>query len=321
MLSVARIPLRWLSPAGRKGRLSTFIFHRVLKRADPLLPDEPDQERFERIVAFLAANFTLMRASDAVAALARGALPAAAACITFDDGYADNATVALPVLQRHGVPATFFVSTGYIDGGRMWNDTVIESVRLAPAGDFDASDFGLGRWRLNGAETRVSAYGAMLRTLKHLDPAQRREVTDAIARKAGLPDRSDLMMTRGQLRALHAAGMEVGGHTVSHPILSRLDDAAAAQEIGAGREELANWLGQQPTVFAYPNGVPGRDFGDRDVELVRAAGFSGAFTTARGTAQAGADAFRIPRFTPWDRQIFKFGARAALQLASDRMKG
>jgi len=319
MTMSSRVPFQWLSPAGRQGRLSTFIFHRVLPQPDPLLPDEPDSDRFDRIVRFLASNFTLLRATDALQALARGSLPPAAACITFDDGYADNATVAAPILQRHGVPATFFVSTGYIDGGRMWNDTVIEAVRAAPDGDMDWSEFGVPRAILGTPASRVAAYGAALRALKHRDPAQRRAVTEEIAHRSGLPARSALMMSRTQVRQLHDADMEIGGHTVTHPILARLDDAAAADEIGAGREELAHWIGTRPQAFAYPNGVPGQDFGERDVNLVRAAGFSGAFTTARGTAPVGADPFRIPRFTPWDRQMVKFGARAALQLLTDRM--
>lgn len=311
-------PFRWLSPAGRRGRLCTFIFHRVLPQADPLLPDEPDAERFERIVAFLSAHFHLMQASDALAALARGALPPAAGCITFDDGYADNATVAAPILLRHRAPATFFVSTGYIDGGRMWNDTVIEAVRAAPDGEIDWADLGLGRPHVAAPDARVAAYSAALSRLKHLEPLRRRDITDEIARRAGLTARSGLMMTRAQVRQLHDAGMEVGGHTVTHPILSRLKDAQAAAEIGAGREQLAQWTGSQPLAFAYPNGVPGQDFGERDVQLVRAAGFAGAFTTARGTAPVTADRFRVPRFTPWDRPMLRFGARAAMQLVVDR---
>jgi peptidoglycan/xylan/chitin deacetylase (PgdA/CDA1 family) len=317
-MPAALSPFRWLSPAGGRGRLSTFIFHRVLPQVDPMLPDEPDAEHFERIVVFLSAHFHLMHASEALAALARGVLPPAAACITFDDGYADNASVAVPILQRYGVPATFFVSTGYIDGGRMWNDTVIEAVRGAPDGEVDWTDLGLGRVHVATPQSRVAAYSAALRSLKHLEPSQRREITDEIARRAGLSTRSELMMTRAQVRQLCDAGMEVGGHTVMHPILARLNDAEAAAEICAGREQLAQWIGTPPQAFAYPNGVPGRDFSDRDVQLVRAAGYSGAFTTARGTAPVTADRYRIPRFTPWDRPMVRFGARAAMQLFTDR---
>ena len=74
---------------------------------------------------------------EGVRGLATGSLPDRAVTVTFDDGYADNAEVALPILQRHGVPATFFVATGYLNGGRMWNDSIIEAIRRAPATELD----------------------------------------------------------------------------------------------------------------------------------------------------------------------------------------
>ena len=88
--------------------------------------------------------FNVIPLLDAVRHSAAGTLPPRAACITFDDGYADNAEVALPILQRHKLHATFFVATGFLNGGRMWNDTIIELVRRAPDGVLDFSAFGLG---------------------------------------------------------------------------------------------------------------------------------------------------------------------------------
>lgn len=304
-------PFRWLSPAGPRGRLSIFIFHRVLERADALLPGEPDAERFERIVGFIARHFRVLPLAEAAALLAGGRLPAAAACITFDDGYANNLTVAAPILRRHGATATFFIASGFIDGGRMWNDSVIEAVRRAPAGELDARDLGLGVYAIDGDASRVAAYGDMLRRLKHLDFAERTERSDELARRAALPQRSDLMLTRRQLVELRDLGMDIGAHTVNHPILSRIDAAAAAAEIGDGRDALAGWLGEAPAAFAYPNGVPGADYGERDVALVRRAGFRCAVSTARGAAGRDGDPFQLPRYTPWDRTLPRFALRCA----------
>ena len=130
-------PFRMLSRAGARARLSIFIFHRVLPVPDPMQPGEPDAARFEQIVRFVARYFHVLPLGEAARQLRAGQLPPAAACITFDDGYADNLEVAAPILVRHGVRATFFVSTGFIGGGRMWNDTVIEALRHAPRGDLD----------------------------------------------------------------------------------------------------------------------------------------------------------------------------------------
>ena len=311
-------PLRWLSPAGPGGRLSIFIFHRVLERADPLLPGEPDAERFDRIVGFIARHFQVLPLADAASRLAAGRLPAAAACITFDDGYADNLTVAAPILRRHGVTATFFIASGFIDGGRMWNDTVIEAVRRAPPGELDARDLGLGVHAIGDDASRVRVYGDMLNKLKYLDLPLRDERTGESARRAGLPRQADLMMTRRQVVELRDGGMEIGAHTMRHPILSKVDAATAAAEIGDGRDQLAGWLGCPPEVFAYPNGAPGTDYTERDVALVRRAGFRCAVSTARGAAGRGADPFQLPRFTPWDRTLPRFALRCADTLVRSR---
>ena len=96
-----------LSPAGDRGRLSILIYHRALAAPDPILHDEIDAATFEQQMALLAADFNVLPLGEACARLVRGGLPARAACVTFDDGYADNEHTALPILKRFGVPATF----------------------------------------------------------------------------------------------------------------------------------------------------------------------------------------------------------------------
>lgn len=307
-------PFRLLSPAGARARLSIFIFHRVLPLPDPMQPGEPDAVRFEQIVRFVSRHFHVLPFGEAARKLSTGQLPPAAACITFDDGYADNLAVAAPILVRHGVPATFFVSTGFIDGGRMWNDTVIEALRGAPSGELDWSAYGAGRWQIDDTASRIAACRATLSHLKPLEPGLRLQITHDIGRAAGLPTRSDLMLTRDGVVQLRDLGMEVGAHTMNHPILRSVSDAVAADEIGGSRETLAHWLGTAPRVFAYPNGVPGRDYTGRDVRLVQKAGFEAAASTAKGVATMGCDLLQLPRFTPWDQQMGRFALRCAANL-------
>jgi peptidoglycan/xylan/chitin deacetylase (PgdA/CDA1 family) len=307
-------PFRWLSPAGSSGRLSIFIFHRVLARVDPLRPGEPDEPRFERIVEFLVRNFSLLALRHALGSLQEGTLPSAAACITFDDGYADNLTLAAPILRRHGAPATVFVATGFSGGGRMFNDTVIESVRALPCGDADWRQFNLGQHRITDDASRLELIGSTLRDLKYRAPEERTALAEELARSAGLHEVPALMMSPSQIVEWRDSGFEVGGHTVNHPILARLDDARAAAEISAGRDQLRQWLGEAPDGFAYPNGVPGRDYSQRDVDLVKRVGYLFAVSTARGAAARHVDPYQLPRFTPWDRSMWRFGLRCAQTL-------
>jgi peptidoglycan/xylan/chitin deacetylase (PgdA/CDA1 family) len=122
------------------------------------------------------------------------------------------------------------------------------------------------------------------------------------------------MMTSDQVRSLRRAGMQVGAHTVTHPILARLDEAAARQEISTGKQQLEDLLGERVGLFAYPNGKPGEDYLLQSVDLVRQAGFDAAFTTAWGAATPQTDPFQLPRFTPWDQSRARFGLRLARNL-------
>ena len=249
----------------------------------------------------MRAWFNVLSLDDAILALDRGHLPARALAITFDDGYADNYTVALPILRDLGMPATFFVCSGFLDGGRMWNDTVIESVRAANGTVLDLASAGLGTHGIDSAQSRREAIAALLSQLKHLPIVVREERAQAIAEIVDAPLPTDLLLTSSQLRALAAAGMSIGGHTVHHPILARVDDASARKEITDGRDALEAIVRQPVSLFAYPNGKPDVDYTASHVEMVRQLGWSAAVSTSAGAARAGNPLCELPRFTPWRR--------------------
>ncbi|HEU5481453.1 MAG TPA: polysaccharide deacetylase family protein, partial [Candidatus Tumulicola sp.] len=113
--------------------------------------------------------------------------------MTFDDGYADNATVALPILREAGVHATFFVATSYLDGGRMWNDTVIEAVRAARGPGLDLAAAGLGEHAIATVAERRATIDRLLATLKYAEPERREGLAGAVASVAGVALPDDLM--------------------------------------------------------------------------------------------------------------------------------
>jgi len=258
--------------------------------------------------------FNVLPLDEAVAALDRGSIPARALAITFDDGYADNATIALPILRRLGLHATFFVATGFLDGGRMWNDTVIEAVRAARDGELDLSSQGLGKQAIGSAQQRKAAIGAILGKLKYLPQQERQSRVDAIAAQATVALPNDLMMSSDQLRSLAAAGMGIGGHTISHPILARIDETAARREMADGRDALQAIVRQPVKLFAYPNGRPNIDYGEAHVRLARELGFIAAVSTVAGAARVGGPHHELPRFTPWDLTPTRWGMRLARNL-------
>ncbi len=315
-----RLPLALMSPGGPRARLSILIFHRVLGAPDPLLPDEPDAAAFEMRMRWVRDWFNVLPLADAVERLYGGTLPARALSITFDDGYADNAQVAAPILQRLGLAATFFVSTGFLEGGCMFNDRVIEAVRGCEGGTLDLRPIGFGVIDVADVSRRRRVITLLLDAVKHRTPDERAHAVDVICGAAGLARAPSLMMTPDQVRSLVARGMDVGAHTVTHPILTRLDDAAACAELAASKRALEELLGRPVPLLAYPNGVPGQDYDARHVAMARKCGFSAAVSTAWGSASVASDRYQLPRFTPWDRTRLRYGARLLLNLRRDERR-
>ena len=282
-------------------RLSVLIFHRVLERPDPIFPGEVDAHRFSQLMNLVKRSFNVLTVGDAAAQLKAGRLPPRALAITFDDGYADNAEVALPILQRHGLKASFFVATGFLNGGRMWNDTVIETLRATKVNTLDLSSFGLASVNIDSADQKRQAIESLLSKIKYLSLQEREDWLQRLSVIAGSPTLpNDLMMRSDQVQHLHRAGMEIGGHTVNHPILRVLPDKQARSEIQQGKQTLESLIGAPVDVFAYPNGKPDKDYDQRHRDMVRELGFKVAVTTAPGVATAQSPDFEWPRFTPWD---------------------
>jgi len=304
----------FLSPGGRNARLSILIFHRVRSQIDPLFPDEPDIERFDQILDWLGKWLQILPLDVAISQLGRGVLPPRAAAITFDDGYADNATNALPILLRHGMTATFFVTTSFMDGGRMWNDTIIEAIRRSSAKFLDLRDAGLGLFKLESIGERRLAIETVLGQVKYFEPVRRLQATELVQKMTGLALPDDLMMTSAQVSQLSNAGMQIGAHTSSHPILANLSDSEALEEIRSSKVALETVIDEPVSLFAYPNGKPGKDYLSKHAAMVRQAGFSAAVSSAPGVSSVCTDIFQLPRFTPWGRTRLEYGTRLMLNL-------
>jgi len=295
-----------LSPGGARAALLVLSFHRVLADRDPMLPDEPDAARFAAQLDAIADLFRIVDLADAVARLGNGTLPPRCAAITFDDGYANNCEIAAPLLGARGMTATFFITTGFLDGSTMWNDIVIESLRVAPQ-SLDLRQPGLGLWPLPDWQARREAVDRLLGSLKYLDPDERLRQARCIAAAAGWQPTTRPMMLPRDIRRLASMGMAIGAHTVTHPILGRLPDAAARREIVDGKETLESLLGAPVRSFAYPNGRPNQDYARRHVEMVRNAGFEVGVSTGWGACTPNCDPFQVPRVAPWGRNALRLG--------------
>jgi peptidoglycan/xylan/chitin deacetylase (PgdA/CDA1 family) len=305
---IEKLPLFAWPPGGQM--LTCLIYHRVLPAPDPLRTGEVVLADFERHMSFVGRNFDVLPLADAVRALFEGKLRRRTCCVTFDDGYADNYTVALPVMRRHSIPATVFVATDYLDGGRMFNDSVIECVARATNETINLERFGVEELPIRSIGEKQAAVVRLQVQAKYLGPSERDEFVESVRLATGsgeLPD--DLMLTSEQMRSLSASDVEIGGHTASHTVLTTLDSADARMQIKAGRERIESILGKSVRLFAYPNGKPGRDYGLEHVRAVADLGFEAAVSTAPGVAVPTTDRFQLPRYTPWRNSPVEFSAQ------------
>jgi len=312
---IIRLAARMVAAWPGRNKFLVINYHRILPTPDAMLGPEPDVATFRWQMELLASCFNVLPLGAAVQASAAGQLPPRAACITFDDGYRSLHDLALPVLREFRLPATVFITTGHIDQGNMWNDRIVETVQAMAADQLDLTDLGLGTYALHGVAQRRAAIATLTERAKYLPPTARQAVVDRLGLLAGQGTGPELMLTREMVLNLERSGIEIGAHTVSHPILTSLDDDDARAEIAGCKAELEAILGKPVPLFAYPNGKPGKDYDARHVAMVREAGYDAAFTTEVGAITRDHDRFQLPRSRPWDITPLGFGMRLVQWLA------
>jgi len=299
------------SGLGKNKKLFILIYHRVLDEPDYMRPGEIDRRTFTWQMDLMAKYFNVLPLAEALEKIQNNELPARAVCITFDDGYADNYQNALPILNAFNLNATFFIANGFLNGGMMWNDKVIEAVRAISSEKIDLSEVGLGVYDVSSRALKSKVAQEIINKIKHQDSSDRLEIADFVASKVkNLP--SDLMMTDEQLIQLHNAGMEIGGHTVNHPIMAKLKTKALSFELKNNKLVLEQLLGTTIRFFAYPNGKPEIDYKQKHVAQVKSEGYQAALSTQWGVSDKNSDLFQLPRFTPWDQSPIKFMQRMIL---------
>lgn len=299
------------------GKITVLLFHKVPETRHRLSPTELEVSGFEQVLDAVMENFSILPLGEAVGALAKGKLPAKTACITFDDGYPEWVSQVAPALERRNAHATFFVTSGQFDNLPMWNERILYAVdSCAPnAQSLDMTEFGLPVLGLKTLQERQAAVRLLDGVIKYLPPHRKEEALQKLECHAGQRDKVP-SMTAMELRHLHARGFAIGAHSISHPILTQCSDEEAYREIAGSREMLEGIMGAPVKLFAYPNGIPGKDFGPTHVEMVRKAGYSTAFSTHSGVANRDTSHFQIPRFTPWGPS----STRMSLQLARNLMQ-
>lgn len=266
---------RWLLE--RRGAVAILLYHRVAElESDPLeLAVTP--RHFDEQLAVLRDTCTPVALADVPRLLRARKLPKRPVALTFDDGYRDNLLAAKPLLERHGVPATVFVASGYVGADReFWWD------ELDRLGHIELQS----RMKLASLEERERLLEGM---------------------SGGAPRPENLSVDHDGLRALDGGAVTVGSHTRNHLSLAAHPADVQRKEIEGGVQDLSEWLGRPVDLFAYPFGTPGVDISDETRKLAREAGVSAAAVNDPRVCAVTTSRYALPRFLVRDWDGARFG--------------
>jgi len=272
-----------------------------------LPPDMSITERkLEEIVRWFQRRFELVTIGEGVQRLDGGLKGRSLVALSMDDGYRDNARVMTPMLERNRAKATVFLESRPLDERRVnWShkyfwifarSTPAEFVRRY--GELSGPTTTFHALNQLVAEDRGDLRYQLKRSLKYdADFAERDRVLDAVFTELGGDERElceMLYMDWDEARSIQQRGVELGGHTIGHPILAKLDEEEQAREVRGGAESMQRELGVAPATFAYPWGRRW-DFDSRTSAAVRSCGFASAVTMHAGVNSKATDRYALKR--------------------------
>lgn len=314
-----------------------LLYHRVetLDTDPQLLSVTP--EHFAEHLEYLSEHYNPISLSELFLALKAGKIPDKSVAITFDDGYADNLSNAKPLLEKYGIPATVFVTSGFIGSDRefWWDD--LERLLLLPGelpGQLELTINGkkwnwnltrgianrtgkghgtnLKSWNVTMASDpgpQYAVYRDLHRHLKPLPHEQQESVLATLAQWAGVSRtgrETHRSLTLNELRELERGDLiEIGAHTTTHAMLSMQSVDVQKEEIIQGKINLEQMIGHEVKSFSYPFG--GRaDFNRKTVEIVKEAGITTACVNYGSTFIKNSDPYLLPRalVRNWDIEFF-----------------
>jgi peptidoglycan/xylan/chitin deacetylase (PgdA/CDA1 family) len=289
---------RWLK-SRLKPRAMILGYHRVVNTASDAFDICVSPENFSQHLEILQRDYHPISLNQMASGLLAGTLPHKSVAVTFDDGYADNLSNAKPLLERFGVPAAVFVSPGNL-GQEFWWDQ-LERMVTSPARLPESIQLRIGgeAFEWNGGERR-QLLNELYNHLLPLKTESRADTINTIKNILG-----SLQLEQPEHRALLPSEMielqndgliEIGAHTMTHPILSRLPISEQEKEIRESKVVIENILGKTVSGFAYPNGF----YTERTETLVKEMGFNYACSSLRDVIWHSQQVYHLPRFWPKD---------------------
>ena len=300
-----------VTPSGRWPRVSwrrrtessarILYSHRVNDDYNPCLSAIPTKV-FEAQMRFVSRNYKVVSLDQMMDHLEAGE-PETVVAVTFDDGYEDNYLNAFPILERYHVPATIFLTTGSMDTAEaLWFEQLASALEHTSCAEIDAELASGGKLPLRTLTDRLGANSLITGILRTLPDMERRARLARILERLAVPAAaSDIgkMLRWDQVRYMKARNIDFGGHTVTHPFLSKMPAEQVLWEISACKRRIEEETQSPVEFFAYPNGRA-EDFSEDSKTALRAAGYRAAVTTNWGMNYRSTNPLELRRGQPWE---------------------
>lgn len=287
--------------------LRILAYHRIAELQDTPAVDSRSvsatPEGFAQQMEHLARFYRVVSMAEVLEAVEIGLpLPKRAVLVTFDDGYADFAEIAWPILKQLRLPATMFVPTSYPDHAEhaFWWDRLYGAFTVTSREEI--SVLPIGRFPLRTAEQRRGALRAIQNHVTVMPHDEAMQLVDSVCvHLGGAQKQEGSVLSWDQLRRLVREGLTLGAHTRTHAILTKVTREQVREEVQGSQEDLQREIGVCLPIFCYPNG----NHNDTVVSVLREQGIRLAFTTLVGPNELGSvDPLRLhrtvimPRTTP-----------------------
>jgi peptidoglycan/xylan/chitin deacetylase (PgdA/CDA1 family) len=285
-----------LSRRDAQPKFLVLCYHRIGTNGIPLFSELPPA-MFEAQMRYVRRRYRVLSLDDLCEEMGNPSRKRDAVAVTFDDGYRDLHTHALPVLRKYQIPATIFLPVACIETGQVpWYDRIFLALKVYPKDELRI-DVGRPRsFQLFSLRARLETATEIIQYLRTLPDDRRREYCAAMEEQITLPqdELKDRMLTWDQIRAMDREGITFGSHTMTHPAVSRLTASQMDHELGESKRALEQRIGSPTAHFAYPFGQPA-DCGTTALPFLVRIGYRSASTTVEGVNEPGDNPYQLRR--------------------------
>lgn len=277
-------------------KLLVINYHNIVTDDDSKTRPGTTFSDFKTQVTWLQRYFNILPLKDAIHDCRQATLKKPTICITFDDGYKTQKTLAADFLFENGIPATFFVSSGHLDKNILWNDWY-QAFRIFATTEkiLELRSIVNDKRQSKNADVSIDVAKSFEKHIKYLSLEEREPIIQFMRKHTPPENVTHRMMSKDDIVSLDKSGFEIGSHCMDHPILTMESSSTASDQITCDIENISTILGKRVDCFAIPNGKPNIDYNDQHLLTLARSQVKVALTSELGYFSAGFDPLQVAR--------------------------